>query len=176
MVSECSSIFSLNGAPGPVCIRTITWFSSSWMGTHLWKQGSFQSFLWSVCHCFFSAYIGRNKMAKIHVRVSLVYWAFNKLVQQVSHMRNIIITIKLSFYSIISYYYCYSYANDDGDFIKVSNEVWRRRKKAPVVREHFRYLKLFTNIQMDWLKSTNKLERWYSPQGCYLNEVGVFGP
>ena len=45
-------------------------------------------------------------------------------------MRNIIITFMLSFYSIISYYYCYSYANDDGDFIKVSNEVWRRRKKA----------------------------------------------
>ena len=82
-----------------------------------------------VCHCFSSAYIGRNKMAKIHVRVSLVYWTFNKLVQRVSHMRNIIITIMLSFYSIISYYYCYSYANDDGDFIKVSKEVWRRRKK-----------------------------------------------
>ena len=46
-----------------------------------------------------------------------------------SHMRNIIITIMFSFYSIISYYYCYSYANDDGDFIKVSKEVWRRRKK-----------------------------------------------
>ena len=80
-----------------------------------------------VCHCFSSAYIGRNKMAKIHVSVSLVYWAFNKLVQRVSHMRNIIITIMLSFYSIISYYNCYSY--DDGDVIKVSNEVWRRRKR-----------------------------------------------
>ena len=140
------------------------------------KARKFPVFPLECVSLLFSAYIGRNKMAKIHVRVSLVYRAFNKLVQQVSHMRNIIITIMLSFYSIISYYYWYSYANDDDDFIKSVKWSLEKEKKAPVVREHLRYLKLFTNIQMDWLKSTNKLERWYSPQGCYLNEVGVFGP
>ena len=74
--------------------------------------------------------IGRNKWRK-YMYTYFLFTELSNWIKLVQRVMNIIITVKLSLYYIFSYNYWYFYDNDNNNFINVSNEVWRGRKKRP---------------------------------------------